>query len=211
MMDAEKRDFDSEAATWDEEPTRVRLANDVAEAILGQITLTPDMDVLDFGCGTGLVTLRLQPSVRSITGVDSSQGMIDVLKAKISKLQLPNVKAIKIDPDKGDFPVGAYHLVLSSMTLHHVKKIEPLLQHLYGLIVPTGYISIADLDPEDGRFHDNNKGIFHFGFDRGELRRTLTESGFSDIRDTTASEVVKPQPEGEMKRFTIFLMTGRRM
>ena len=34
------------------------------------------MDALDFGCGTGLVTLKLQPFIHSITGVDGSQGMI---------------------------------------------------------------------------------------------------------------------------------------
>jgi ubiquinone/menaquinone biosynthesis C-methylase UbiE len=209
-MDAEKRDFDKEAATWDEEPTRVKLAKDVSEAILSEVTLTSDMDVLDFGCGTGLVTLALQPAVRSITGADTSQGMIDVLEAKISKLRLPNVKALHIDPDKDDIPGGPYHLILSSMTLHHVAEIKPLLTRLHRLIVPSGHLCIADLDPDDGRFHDNNKGIFHFGFERGELRRALTEAGFVDIRDRTASEVQKPAPGGEMRRFTIFLITGRK-
>ena len=209
-MDAEKRDFDKESADWDEEPRRVKLAKDVSEAILKEIPLSSDMDVLDFGCGTGLVTLRLQPAVRSITGVDSSQGMIDVLKAKIAALHLPNVKALRIDPDKDDIPAGPYHLILSSMTLHHVMEIGPLLRRLFGLIAPSGYISIADLDPDNGQFHDDNKGIFHFGFEREELRRALTEAGFVDIRDRTASEVLKPAPGGEMRKFTIFLMTGRK-
>ncbi len=67
-MTIEKRDFDKAAPTWDQEPQRVKLASDVARAIAE--TAHPDrgMDVLDFGCGTGLLTLQLQPLVRSITG-----------------------------------------------------------------------------------------------------------------------------------------------
>ena len=70
-MEREKRDFDRAAGSWDEEPGRVRLANDVAAAILDDVPLAKDMDVLDYGCGTGLITLRLQPYVRFITGVDT--------------------------------------------------------------------------------------------------------------------------------------------
>ncbi len=77
-MEVEKRDFDKEAAGWDEHPGKVKLANDIAGAIGNHIVLTPNMDVLDFGCGTGLLTFQLQPLIRSITGVDSSQGMLDV-------------------------------------------------------------------------------------------------------------------------------------
>ncbi|MDD4138360.1 MAG: methyltransferase domain-containing protein, partial [Methanoregula sp.] len=75
-MTGEKRDFDSAASTWDEDPGRVKMAHDVARAIRETVTLRPDMDVLDFGCGTGLLALNLQPHIRTITGVDSSQGML---------------------------------------------------------------------------------------------------------------------------------------
>jgi predicted TPR repeat methyltransferase len=63
--------FDQAAATWDEQPRRVKLAQAVAEDIGRQIHLSRDIDVLDFGCGTGLLTLALQPLVRSITGADT--------------------------------------------------------------------------------------------------------------------------------------------
>ena len=78
----EKRDFNQEAANWDQVPGRVKVAQDIARNLMQEITLTPDMDVLDFGCGTGLLTFALQPFVRSITGVDSSRGMLDVFKRK---------------------------------------------------------------------------------------------------------------------------------
>jgi len=209
-MNIEKRDFDKEASTWDEVPARVKLANDIVAAISDEIVLTSNMDVLDFGCGTGLLTLRLQPVVHSITGVDSSQGMINVLKAKIDKQNLPNVRTQYLDNGEGDIPEGNYDLIVSGMTLHHVKEIRSLIDRFYRIIAPSGYLCIADLDLDDGRFHDNNDGIFHFGFDRAELRRYFMDAGFDDVRDRTAAEVMKPVSDGGVRPFTVFLMTGRK-
>jgi ubiquinone/menaquinone biosynthesis C-methylase UbiE len=209
-MNIERRDFDKEATTWDEVPARVKLANDIAAAISEEILLTSAMDVLDFGCGTGLLTLHLQPVVHSITGVDSSRGMIDVLKAKIGRENLSNIKTQYLDTEKGDILKSTYHLIVSGMTLHHIKEIRPLLDQFYRILMPSGYLCIADLDLDDGRFHDNNNGVFHFGFDRILLRKDFMEAGFDDIRDRTAAEVMKPGSDGGMRSFTIFLMTGRK-
>jgi ubiquinone/menaquinone biosynthesis C-methylase UbiE len=209
-MNIEKKDFDKEAASWDEKPLRVNLAKDIADAISKQIVLTPDMNVLDFGCGTGLLTIQLQPSVHSIAGIDSSQGMLDVLNTKIAKLKLTNVSARLVDLDKGDILTGNYHLVVSSMTLHHIKEIRPLFDQFYNVLAPSGYLCIADLDLDNGRFHEDNTGVLHFGFDRATLRKIFTEAGFDNIQDVSAAEVVKPAPNGETRRFSVFLMTGRK-
>ena len=210
-MNIQKRDFNKEAASWDEVPHRVKLVQDIAKAISNEVTLAPDADVLDFGCGTGLLSLQLRPLVRSVTGVDNSQGMLDVLKKKIDNQNLTNIRIQYRDVEKGDALEGCYHLVVSSMTLHHIKKIELLLEQFYRICAPCGHLCIADLDPDDGQFHENNEGIFHFGFDRTILRQAFMEAGFDDIRDRTAAEVIKSIPNGRKRVFTIFLMTGRKV
>ncbi|CAJ35467.1 pedicted SAM-dependent methyltransferase [Methanocella arvoryzae MRE50] len=210
MMRTEKRDFNKAAAKWDEEPRRVKLAGDVARAISEEVRLTPDMDVLDFGCGTGLLSLNLLPSVRSVTGVDSAQGMLSVLNSKIEALDLSNVRTMHIDIDKGDRLEGSYNLVTSSMTLHHVKDIKPLLDRFYRILVPAGYLCIADLDLDGGRFHEDSTGVFHNGFDRKELRQLLVDAGFEDVRDRTAASMTKQVAGGEKGEFTIFLVVGRK-
>ena len=48
-MKDQQRDFDSEAASWDKELARVKLATDIANALTEEISMTSDMDVLDFG------------------------------------------------------------------------------------------------------------------------------------------------------------------
>jgi hypothetical protein len=69
---------------------------------------------------------------------------------------------------------------------------------------------IADLDLDDGQFHDDNTGVFHFGFDRATLCKTFVDAGFDNVQDMTAAKVVKPAPNGEMRQFSVFLMTGQK-
>lgn len=207
-MTTEKRDFDSAAGTWDEQPRRVKLAREVAAAMARQLVLTPAMKVMDFGCGTGLMSLELQHLVGSLTGVDSSRGMLDAFAAKVGQRGLGHVTTQLVDLDQGDEIVGCFDVVISSMTVHHVKDVPSLLSAFYRVLNPGGYLAIADLDTDDGQFHEDATGVFHGGFDRQVMRRWLTEAGFVEIADTTATSMVKPTSQGEDREFTVFLMTA---
>lgn len=209
-MNTENRDFDKEAASWDERPLRVKLANDIAGVIVQQTIITADMDALDFGCGTGLLTLQLQPLVRSITGVDSSRGMLDIFNAKIAGQKLANTKTLFCDLDLGDRLTGKYNLIVSSMTLHHIREIAPLLAHFHSIMASGGSLCLADLDLEEGQFHADNTGVFHSGFDRAVLRNSFIDAGFVDVQDMTAAEIEKPACNGETRKFSVFLITGRK-
>jgi ubiquinone/menaquinone biosynthesis C-methylase UbiE len=209
-INTKKRNFDQEAANWDQVPERVKVARDIAQSMIREITLAPDMNVLDFGCGTGLLTFALQPFVRSITGVDSSQGMLDVFKTKVKEQKLSNIKASYLDLDNGDVLNGSYDLIVSSMTLHHIKNISPLLKQFYSILLPSGQLAIADLDLDDGDFHGNNNGVFHFGFNREELRLIFMDVGFQNIQTHQAADIEKPVGDGKSRIFTIFLMTARK-
>jgi 2-polyprenyl-3-methyl-5-hydroxy-6-metoxy-1,4-benzoquinol methylase len=210
MKSDERKDFDKEAATWDQNPGRVKLADDVADSIIREIQPTGDMDILDFGCGTGLVTLRLQPFAKTITGADSSKGMLGVLQDKVSRSGLKNVKTQFVDFEKGERVAGTFHLVVSSMTLHHIHDPAPLFRQLHDLLNPGGILCISDLDKEDGSFHGDNTGVLHFGFDRQHLKGLLEKAGFREVRDVTAAAVEK-EIEGKGKRtFTVFLIIGEK-
>jgi ubiquinone/menaquinone biosynthesis C-methylase UbiE len=206
----EKRDFDKSAESYDLKSGRVKLAQDVAKAIMNEVRLTHDMDVLDFGCGTGLVTLQLQPYVQTVTGVDSSHGMLDVLRSKIDEQKLNNVKTEFIDIEKGDVLKGRFHIVVSSMTLHHIQDIGYLFKEFYNCLLSGGYLCIADLDSDGGEFHSDKTGVVHFGFKRSDIRQLFIQGGFQDVRDVTAARVVKDLSDGRSREFTVFLMIARK-
>ena len=202
---AEKRDFDKVAATWDEEPRRVALANEVAAAIIKAVRPTEGMQALDFGCGTGLLTLALQPSVGTITGVDSSRGMLDVLERKISERGLSNVRTRFCDPESGERPEGPYNLIVSSMTLHHVAELGPLFRLFFELLLPGGLLCLADLEKEDGTFHEVPTGVAHLGFEPAHIKALLEREGFTGMNSTTVAVIPKKGAE-----YPVFLLTAQK-
>lgn len=198
------RDFDAAALNWDEQPRRVKLAGEIAAAIEAAVPLSEQWDGLDFGCGTGLVTLQLAPVLRSMTGVDSSSGMLERLGAKIATAGFSNVRTELCDMEQGKLPAGKYHLITSSMTLHHIREIAPLLKSLKTLLHPGGWIALADLETEDGTFHDDPTGIFHHGFGVEELTGLFEEAGFASIAVTRATTVTKGN-----RTFPVLLATAQ--
>lgn len=209
MQSVERRDFDIEAKEW-EDSSKAKLAGEVADAICREVKLSKDMDVMDFGCGTGLITLRLQPLVRSITGVDSSQGMLAVLEEKIRAQALDNIHTKFVDFEKGDIIEGQFHLITCSMTLHHIPDTAAVFEIWFERLLPGGHLCFTDLDAEDGSFHPNNTGVFHFGFDRELLRKLLYKTGFTEVRDMTATIRTRLVEGKGMCDFPVFLMIARR-
>lgn len=206
----DKRDFDAHAATWDGNPSRVKLAREISAAMTSSIEIRKDMDALDFGCGTGLVTLALQPLARTVTGIDSSRGMLEALDRKIAAAGLRNIKTAFYDADSGEPVPGRYHAAVSSMTFHHVRDTEALLRRLHEALHPGGTLCVADLDPDGGLFHADNTGVFHFGFDRDRMRGLFRQAGFDNVRALTAAEVTRPVAGGGTRSFSIFLIIGEK-
>lgn len=196
--------FDQEAATWDENPRRVRLAKAVADAIARQVPLARDMDVLDFGCGTGLLALNLRPLVRSITGADTSPGMLEVLARKLLTEDASPVRTHCLKAEDGYALQGSFDLIVSSMTLHHIPALAPLFRQFASHLRPGGRVALADLDTEDGTFHEAAvEDVFHKGFERSEIKALLADCGFTALADITAHEMRR-----NGRDYPVFLITG---
>lgn len=197
--------FEREAARWDEAPRRVALAQAVAEAIRAQVPLTGTEAALDYGCGTGLLTLALRPSVGRISGVDTSPAMLARLEAKLAEAPDTGVETVLLDPAHPLRSLPPVDLITSSMTLHHVADLPALFADFHALLRPGGRIALADLEAEDGTFHEDPEGVVHHGFHPEALLGLLAAAGFTDLRATSATAVAK----GE-RSYPVFLATGRR-
>lgn len=192
--------FDLAAKEWDKGDMRQGTAQSVFQAIVGRIALQKSMNILDFGCGTGLLSFKVAPLVKSVTGVDVSTKMLEELEAKNSSAIY--VKALNHDmlahPIKETFDG-----VVSSMAMHHIEDTAKLLGAFYAHLSRGGFVALADLEAEEGTFHSDNEGVHHFGFDKEKLRATMAAIGFVNIRFHEACTIEK----GEGK-YPIFLVTA---
>lgn len=74
--------FADKAADWDTRPFPLQLSEGIGAAIAARVPMRPDLTVLDFGAGTGLLAGRIAPNVGSIVAVDISPAMLEQLAAK---------------------------------------------------------------------------------------------------------------------------------
>jgi ubiquinone/menaquinone biosynthesis C-methylase UbiE len=201
--------FDERAKEWDSDPKKVERARVVAEAIRKAVPLANSMKALEYGCGTGLLSFALQPDLGQITLADTSQGMLDVLADKIINANVTNMHPVRLDLESDPIPAERFDLTYSLMTLHHIHDVNKVLNKFYDLLVPHGYLLVADLDNEDGSFHTDGTTDVHKGFDRLELQRLVEEIGFKNVRFSTAYAITK-KIDNEDKTFPIFLMTAQK-
>ena len=199
--------FDIMAAEWDQDSMKFQIAVATASAVLKRVHLSPGAHLLDFGCGTGLVSFNMMkenPDITTVTGLDNSSGMIDIFNQKAQEAQI-DAKARLYDLTE-ELPEKEYDLAVSSMVFHHLPEPLSALQEIAKSLKPGATVAIADLDVEDGTFHPPEMtGIFHHGFDRSEMEEWFKKAGFEQVSSFTIHEVPKSE-----KVFPIFMTIGQK-
>jgi hypothetical protein len=90
------------------------------------------------------------------------------------------------------------------MTLHHVADLRPLFRQFRKHLREGGQVALADLDTEDGTFHEQADDVFHLGFERSEIMALLQEAGFAATAACTAFEIRR-----NGRDYPVFLITAR--
>jgi len=200
--------FDSKARQWDDNPVFRERGLKLAEAIRKAVPLHRQMNAIDYGCGTGLLSFPLKDELGAILMADSSGGMLDVVREKIAAQGVANMTTLQLDLLADPLPAQRFDLIVTSMTLHHVPDTDHILHVFHDLLNPGGYLCIADLDQEDGSFHGLEVDVHH-GFDRADLSRRATRAGFADVQFQTVFSITKERESGT-RDYPVFLMTARR-
>lgn len=195
--------FSEKAKDWDQDDFKTRLSRGIGNAMLSNVQFDADMELMDFGAGTGLISGHLAPKVARISAVDISQAMLEQLAAKPElrgkvEILCHNIMDTSLEKQ--------FDAIVSAMALHHVADTDKLIEQFAAHLKEGGRVALADLDHEDGSFHPpGTEGVYHSGFKREELQKLLEKHGFSEVRFITAYTV-----EREDKAFPIFLVSARK-
>lgn len=143
-------------------------------------------DLLDLGCGTGMIIIDLAGSVNKITAVDSSPDMIKEAKQKTISNCIANINFEIYDILKFGFIKGKYNTITSFNLLLYLREPEIVLKKIYDCLPSGGYfISVTDCIGEKILLKGIMKCISRFGFIPNinyfttiELENIIESSGF---------------------------------
>jgi 2-polyprenyl-3-methyl-5-hydroxy-6-metoxy-1,4-benzoquinol methylase len=165
--------FNDVANTWDN-PENINRSQSFALAIRQKLRASHFKNILEFGCGTGLLSGQFYDQTERITGIDTSSEMLQVFKKKDAQ---EKVTTLLIDLSQSEIPGHEkFDLILSSMAFHHIIKPQLIMEKFLNRLSPEGQIFIIDLEKEDGTFHPDNQkmGVQHYGFSKSEIQNWLT-------------------------------------
>ncbi|KKB33999.1 class I SAM-dependent methyltransferase [Bacillus thermotolerans] len=171
--------FEQLAKRYDTEE-RMALAKVIVEEVRSALQNSQSKSLIDYGSGTGLVSLELSDLVDSMLLVDSSKQMLEVAKAKISQKGMTNAKVLHSDFTQ-ETPELKADIVLMSLVLLHIPDTKRILQQLFSILNDGGKLIIIDFDKNDNINHPT----VHNGFSHEELKKGLAEVGFTSIEMKT--------------------------
>lgn len=180
--------FNEVANSWDN-PEKIERSKRFANEIKKAIRLDNNLDIMDFGCGTGVLGFEFIENAKSLLGIDTSQGMLDVYNEKAKNLSNVESKNINLEVDTLD---RTFDLIVSSMAFHHLDHPEKMLSKFSKMLNSGGEILIIDLETEDGSFHPDNDGmgVKHFGFSEDDLSQWTSDLGLK-LSFKTVDKIIK--------------------
>jgi ubiquinone/menaquinone biosynthesis C-methylase UbiE len=171
--------FEQMAKRYDTEE-RIELAKVVTEVVRPEIRDSKSKSLIDYGSGTGLVSLALTDLVDSVLLVDSSKQMLEVAEAKISHIGITNARVLYSDFTQENTELKA-DIILMSLVLLHIPDTKEILQELFNVLNAGGKLIIIDFDKNEKVNHPK----VHNGFTHEELEKRLSEIGFKSIEIKT--------------------------
>jgi len=152
--------------------------------------LKADMEVLEFGCGTGTTALHHAPFVRHIRAIDISAKMLEIARTKATAADVTNVTFEQSGIEDLDAAGASYDAVMGHSILHLVEDRANVIARVHGLLKPGGVfvsstvclggtMAALKLILPIGRFFGLLPLIRFFTVD--ELASDITDAGFGIV------------------------------
>ena len=149
--------------------------------------LRPDMEVLEFGCGTGSTAITHAPYVKHIQAIDISSKMIEIARGKAEAGNLKNVTFKQSDIGEFSVPDQTFDAALGLSILHLVENKEEVISKVHKMLKSGGiFVTSTACLGDTMKFFKVVAPIGRFFglmplvkvFTTKELENSLTNAGF---------------------------------
>ena len=187
--------FDAIAARYDESLPPHVVEHYLAKRVAYVREHCPPGRGLDVGCGTGVLAGRLAAAGWDMTGADPSDGMLDVLRARV-----PGVRAVHASGTALPFADDTFDLVYCVAVMHHVADagdVRRTLGEMVRVVRPGGRVLVWDHNPRNPYWRILMKRVPQ---DTGEERLIGEAEMLAGLR-AGGAEVVSAVPLGFVPDF----------
>jgi ubiquinone/menaquinone biosynthesis C-methylase UbiE len=136
--------------------------------------------VLDIGCGTGLLSLKfLNKTDCTITAIDSSAAMLEIFQEKIEKCNLTEkIHYLQQSAEDMDFEPGRFDIIAATVALHHVKDKKPVIKKIHDYLKDGGRFVIGEIDLDTtGKLDDPKRLVRILDYLDKELLLAMKDGG----------------------------------
>ena len=119
-----------------------------ARTIVGLLELSPDMKVLDAGCGPGRLTLPLAETVGpqgEVTALDIQDKMLDRVRGKVNAAGLQNVKYLQAGLGDRKLPQAYFDRAVLVTVLGEIPNQATAMKEIYDALKPGGILSVTEV------------------------------------------------------------------
>ena len=129
---------------WDkiaEKYSKQPIADEAAYQKKLQVTreyFQPEMEVLEFGCGTGSTAIIHAPHVKHIRAIDISEKMIEIAQGKAQAENIKNITFEQLTIEELTVPDCSFDMVLGLSILHLLENKEEAIAKVHKMLKPGG-------------------------------------------------------------------------
>ena len=167
--------------------------------------LLPPLDVADFGCGSGSLSLEMARWAKSVTAIDTSAQALSKARERAEAAGeglARRIRFVKDDLHSLSVKSASLDLVVISQSLHHVETPEKVVREAARVLKPGGHCVLVELLPHKEKWVLDRLGHRAMGFEPETVRGWLKAAGFGRLDlDASVSRTTDP--------FRVFLFTAQ--
>ncbi|MEQ8767642.1 MAG: metalloregulator ArsR/SmtB family transcription factor [Planctomycetota bacterium] len=181
--------FDRVAATFGDQVLPGRTWEGLCRALL---RLAPRVRYADLGIGDGLLTMMVAEVAESVTAVDISPKMLDLLRQRAKTKGLSNIETVEGEIEALPLEDGIVDVAILSQALHHAVEPSVCLAEAARILVPGGRLLVIDLHTHTEDWVREKLQHRHLGFSESALSSLLQEAGFESVHVQRAARDPHP-------------------